>query len=52
MAALKKELESAREEIKELNKVNEELTTENTRLCEENEYWEEQAAFRGEKVLC
>ena len=33
MAASKKELKSAREEIKELNKVNEELTTENARLC-------------------
>ena len=41
MAALKKELESAREEIKEVNKVNEELTTENTRLCEENEQFTE-----------
>ena len=41
MAALKKEFESAREEIKELNKMNEELTTENIRLCEENEQFTE-----------
>ena len=41
MAALKKELESTREEIKELYKVNEELTIKNTRLCEENEQFTE-----------
>ena len=49
MAALKKELESAREEIKELNKVNEELTTENTRLCEENEQFTENRQLLEER---
>ena len=41
MAVLKKEPEGTQEKFKEINTVNEELTTENTKWCEMNKRFTE-----------
>ena len=47
IVVLKKEPEGTQEKIKEINKVNEELTTENIKLCEDNK----QLTEKNKKLL-
>ena len=54
MAVLKKVPEDTQEKIKEINILNEVLTTKNTKLCEVNKQFTEnnKKLYEGKRVLC
>ena len=54
MDVLKKVPEGTQEKIKEINTLNDELTIENTKLCEVNKQFTEKNKnlFEGKRVIC